>query len=235
MSACFAGELRLNSLKKAIAYRRGKKPKQPLLIPADKSGIMSYCAMNNLNVTDDVYEEGDAQAVLLPTSPIATTLDRVRNSGAQVLIVETLSHLSDEFATQEIIIEAVRHLGADVVSVREPKFNDEPRRQHIRQALALLNTSDKLLYAHKLREGRKHARTKNGKCEGRKPYGYSKDLDEAMRERAVLARMLKLRNQGMSDNKIAMALNTEGLRPRKGQRWWGKTVSLILGGSQGQR
>jgi DNA invertase Pin-like site-specific DNA recombinase len=222
-------------LKKAIAYRRDKKPEQPISALADKSGIMSYCSMNNLNVMDDVYEEGDARAVLSPTSPIAAMLDRVRSLGAQVLIVETLSHLSDEIAAQEIIIEAARHLGADVVSVREPKFNDESRRAPIRQALTLLNASNKRLYAQKLREGRKRARTKNGRCEGRKPYCYSKDPEEAMRERAVIARMRKLRNQGMSDNKIAMAFNTEGLRPRKGQRWWGKTVSLILRGSQALR
>jgi len=44
----------------------------------------------------------------------------------------------------------------------------------------------------------------------------------------MLDRMKALRETGMGFDRIAEVLNAEGLKPRTGAQWWGKTVNNIL-------
>jgi len=65
-------------------------------------------------------------------------------------------------------------------------------------------------------------KAKAGRCEGRKPFGHYDG------ERAILERMRALRQMDMGFDRIAEALNAEGLKPRTGARWLGRTVNNIL-------
>ena len=58
--------------------------------------------------------------------------------------------------------------------------------------------------------------------QGRKPYGFYAG------EPAVIERMQALQAAGMSYEGIAAQLNGEGVQPRAGGCWWGKTVNNIL-------
>jgi hypothetical protein len=40
--------------------------------------------------------------------------------------------------------------------------------------------------------------------------------------------MQALRANGLGFDRIAEKLNDEGIKPRTGERWWGKTVQRIL-------
>jgi hypothetical protein len=58
--------------------------------------------------------------------------------------------------------------------------------------------------------------------QGRKRYGFYEG------EAVVVARMKALQGAGLSYERIAEQLNAEGVAPRAGGRWWGKTVNNIL-------
>jgi hypothetical protein len=49
----------------------------------------------------------------------------------------------------------------------------------------------------------------------------------------VIERMRALQAEGLSYDRIAEKLNGEGVKPRAGGRWWGKTVSNILRQARG--
>ena len=57
---------------------------------------------------------------------------------------------------------------------------------------------------------------------GRKPYGFYDG------EESILARAIALRADGMAYDKIAAALNTEGLAPRSGKLWHAGVVHRLL-------
>jgi Recombinase len=65
-------------------------------------------------------------------------------------------------------------------------------------------------------------RAKTGRCEGRKPYGVRPGETEN------IARMKELRLEGLAVDKIAFALNAEGVRPRASERWHPTSVYRIL-------
>ena len=67
-------------------------------------------------------------------------------------------------------------------------------------------------------------RAKEGRCEGRKPYGFYEG------EQATIERIKDLRAEGMGFDRIAARLNEEGLKPRTGKRWHGLVVNRILTG-----
>jgi len=92
----------------------------------------------------------------------------------------------------------------------------------MRQIFGAIAQYEKSMIVAKLRGARQRIKAKTGRCEGRKPFGHYEG------ENAVLGRMKALRGTGMSFDRIAEALNGDGLKPRTGDRWWGKTVNNIL-------
>jgi hypothetical protein len=76
----------------------------------------------------------------------------------------------------------------------------------------------------KLRGARVRKKAKTRRCEGAKPFG------SLPGEAAVIERMKALRTAGMGFDRVAAALNAEGIRPRRGARWHGLTINKILTG-----
>jgi hypothetical protein len=65
---------------------------------------------------------------------------------------------------------------------------------------------------------------KEGHRGGAKPYG------KFAGEEVVIKRMVILRASGIGFDKIAALLNSEGLKPRRGEQWHGLTVNRVLTG-----
>ena len=74
----------------------------------------------------------------------------------------------------------------------------------------------------KLRGARQRMRTREGRCEGRKPYGQTEQ------ERAAMARMRTLRGSGLHFAEVAAQMNSESIPTRTGGAWHGGTISKIV-------
>jgi len=96
----------------------------------------------------------------------------------------------------------------------------------MRQMLGAFFQYEKTLLVAKLRGARQRMRASSGQlrggCEGRKPFGTRNGEPE------IVARILALKASGMVYNSIAETLNSEGLKPRKGQKWYASVVRDIL-------
>jgi Recombinase len=75
----------------------------------------------------------------------------------------------------------------------------------------------------KLRGARQRMKAKTGEqVEGAKSYGhYEGELE-------ILERIQALRAEGLGFDRIATALNADGLQPRRGAKWHGWSVNKIL-------
>jgi hypothetical protein len=91
----------------------------------------------------------------------------------------------------------------------------------MRQIFGAIAEYEKTTIVLKLRGARIRTKDKAGRCEGAKPYGTLSG------EAEVIERMA-LRASGMAFEKIATQLNAEGIAPRRGLKWYGKTVDKIL-------
>jgi len=85
---------------------------------------------------------------------------------------------------------------------------------------------DKSMVVLKLAGARARKRAKEGRCEGRKPFGHYPG------EKGALDRIHKLRNEGLGFDRIAVRLNEEGIPTRTGRPWHGVVINRILTGKR---
>lgn len=101
-------------------------------------------------------------------------------------------------------------------------LQDDPSRKLMRQIFGAVAEYEKTMVVLKLRGARQRLRAKEGRCEGRKAFGYFEG------ELAIVERMKALRASGIGYDKIAAELNRAGILSRSGSKWHGIVVNRIL-------
>ena len=95
----------------------------------------------------------------------------------------------------------------------------------MRQIMGAIAQYDKSMIVIKLRGARQRAKTRDGRCEGRKPYGFYEH------EASVLEEMKELA-QKATPCAVARELNARGRTGRGGKPWHSYVVSRILGAAK---
>jgi DNA invertase Pin-like site-specific DNA recombinase len=134
-----------------------------------------------------------------------------------------LDRLARDLMVQEAAIADLHKHGFTLISATEPDLMaKDPTRILMRQLLGAVAQYDKSQIVLKLRGARMRKRAREGRCEGRKPFGYYEGED------AVLAHLKALRAEGLGFDRIAARMNAEGLPTRTGKPWHGIVVNRIL-------
>jgi DNA invertase Pin-like site-specific DNA recombinase len=211
---------------KAFAYLRvsGKGQVEGDGFTRQLEAIKRYAQAHDIRIVKVFREEGVCGATDLENRPaLMAMLEALVANGTKLVLIEKLDRLARDLMVQETIIGDLRKRGFDLVSVTEPDLlQNDPTRILMRQIFGAIAQYEKAMIVAKLRGARQRMKAKTGRCEGRKPFGYYEG------ETAVLDRMKALRETGMGFDRIAEVLNAEGLKPRTGERWWGKTVNNIV-------
>jgi DNA invertase Pin-like site-specific DNA recombinase len=143
--------------------------------------------------------------------------------GIRTVVIEKLERLARELLVQEHIIADLKKRGITLLSTAEPDLgSDEPSRVFVRQILGAVAQYDRACIVLKLRGARLRMKAKEGRCEGRKPFGW---LEE---ERPALLMMRAMRKEGKLFRVITEELNTAGYRTKSGGMWIEGTVAAIL-------
>jgi DNA invertase Pin-like site-specific DNA recombinase len=213
---------------RAYAYLRvsGKDQVQGDGFTRQLDTIKRYAATHDIRIVKVFREEGVCGANELADRPaLLELLEALAADGARpkLVVIEKLDRLARDLMVQENIIADLRKRGFELLSAMEPDLLEhDPTRVMMRQIFGSVAQYEKAMIVAKLKGARDRMKAKTGRCEGRKPFGHYPG------EGATLERMHALRESGMGFDRIADVLNTEGLKPRTGKRWWGKTISNIL-------
>jgi DNA invertase Pin-like site-specific DNA recombinase len=147
----------------------------------------------------------------------------LHSNGVRVIIVEKLDRVERDLMIQEAAIADLRKHGFTLVSVQEPALMaNDPTRVLMRQLMGAVAQYDKSQIVAKLRGARMRKRAKEGRCEGRKPYGFYDG------ENTIIECMKALRAEGLGFDRIAARMNAEGLQTRTRGHWHGVMVNRIL-------
>jgi DNA invertase Pin-like site-specific DNA recombinase len=188
------------------------------------AAIKAYAAQHDIRIVKVFREEGVCGATDLENRPaLLAMLEALAADGVKLVAIEKLDRLARDLMVQETIIADLRKRGFELLSVMEPDLlQNDPTRILMRQVFGAIAQYEKAMIVAKLRGARQRMKAKTGRREGRKPFGHYDG------EPAILGRMVTLRQTDMGFDRIAEALNAEGLKPRTGERWWGRTVNNIL-------
>ncbi len=188
------------------------------------TAIKKYAAANDVKIVRIFREEGVSGSTDWEHRPAFSDMMGVLlSNGVRTVLVERLDRVARDLLVQESVIADFQRKQLHLVSVSEPDLlSDDPSRVLMRQMLGAFFQYEKTLLVAKLKGARQRVRAQTGTCEGRKPYG------SRIGETEVVNRIVAMRKNGTSVDKIAAALNLEGIRPRQGSRWYATSVYRVL-------
>jgi DNA invertase Pin-like site-specific DNA recombinase len=213
-------------MQKAFAYLRvsGKGQIEGDGFTRQRAAIKAYADANGLKIVRQFREEGVSGTIETMDRPAwAEMMAALHANGVRTIIVEKLDRVARDLMVQEACIADLRKYGFTLISVAEPDLMaNDPTRVLMRQLMGAVAQYDKSQIVAKLRGARMRKRAAEGRCEGRKPYGFYDG------ENAIIERMKALRAEGLGFDRIAAAMNAEGLPTRSRGRWHGFAVNQIL-------
>jgi len=211
---------------KAFAYLRvsGRGQVDGDGFPRQLAAIEKYAAANGIKIVRVFREEGVSGTTDWENRPaFSEMMSLLLNNGVHTVLVERLDRIARDLLVQESVIGDFQRKGLDLVSVSEPDLlSNDPSRVLMRQMLGAFFQYEKTLLVAKLRGSRERMRKREGRCEGRKPYG------DRPGEADALAKIMQLRSKGLSYDAIADTLNSDGVVTRYGGTWFGSTIRKIV-------
>lgn len=151
-------------------------------------------------------------------------------NGCRVIVVERLDRVARDLSIQLQIIALLSSKGLTLISADTGQNVTRPSDPMIKamcQVQGAFAELDKNLLVRKLKKGREAKKKKDGRCEGRKPFGYYEN------EKKTFARIRDLHRKPQGKprrgpSEIAEILNAEKLFTRKGTNWCRQTVHQII-------
>jgi DNA invertase Pin-like site-specific DNA recombinase len=220
---------------KAFSYLRvsGKGQIDGDGFPRQRSVCEAYARRHQIEIVREFVEKGvSGTKDAFDREALTDLFVALKANGVRLVLAERADRLARDLMISEILLGEFRKIGVRVIAAESGTEltveDNDPTRKLIRQVLGAISEWEKSVIVQKLRAARIRIRKSKGRCEGRKPYGAT----EA--EQAVIAKILKLRGQGVSIAKIANQLNAEGVKPRtpaktgKEPKWHPTTVQRIL-------
>jgi len=219
-------------MNKAFAYLRvsGKGQIEGDGFTRQLGAIKQYATANDIKLSQVFKEEGVTGTRETMDRPAwSEMIAALHSNGVKTIIVEKLDRLARDLMVQEAAIADLRKHGFTLVSVQEPDLMaTDGTRVLVRQMMGAVAQYEKTQIVSKLRGARMRKRAKEGRCEGRKPYGFYEG------EMGVIDRMKALRGDGLGFDRIAAQMNAEGIETRTRGRWHGVMVNRILGAQNAQ-
>lgn len=211
---------------KAFAYLRvsGKGQVDGDGFERQLAAIKAYAKANDIAIADVYREEaitGTMDSFDRPAWIAMTTA--ILANGVRTIIVEKCDRLARSAGIQEYILMDMQRRGIRVLSADAADLEtDDPMRILFRQVVGAIAQYEKAMIVLKLRGARQRIKAREGRCEGRKPYGTREG------ERDIIAIMHGWTRVGHGYDEIARLANARAIPSRSGKPWRGSTVRTIL-------
>ena len=217
-------------MKSVVAYLRvsGKSQVEGDGFPRQVSAVQACCDSKELKLIRQYREEAVSGKLDEDSRPaFQDMVSDLLNNGCRTIIVESLDRLARQYDIQQRLAEYLASKGLTLISANTGEditaaLLGDPMRRAMVQMQGIFAELDKNMIVAKLRKARMRKKAATGHCEGRKPYGHRPG------EQAIIERILALRKAGTALDAIADTLNSEGIAPRAGGKWYGSAVNNIV-------
>lgn len=186
--------------------------------------IQRHSATQGIEILKVYRDEGVSGTRELTDRPaLVDLLLAIEDGDVRIVYIERLDRLARDLMTQQNILRDLKRKEITIISVAEPDLcSDDPSRVLMRQIFGAIAEYDRRMIVLKLRGARQRMKARTGRCEGAKAFGHAEG------HQATIERIRSLRAAGMAVDKIALALNVEGLVSKSGGKWYGSSVRNVL-------
>lgn len=204
-----------------------------------RADIKRWAKANGHKIVDEFTDAVTGKADTNDRPGLTQALQLLRKPPeADGLIVGKLDRLARQLTVQEAILALVWREGGRVFAAESGEVlksdPDDPMRDAMRQMMGVFAELDRKTVVKRLRDGRRVKAEAGRKAVGQYAYGTQgvgkgreRDAGPQDEEQAAIARIVELRDQGVSYRGICATLDAEGHRPRKAAAWSPMSVRNI--------
>lgn len=220
-----------NGKPRVILYARvssKEQAKHGYSIRQQIDALRQHAEDSGYTVVAEVRDEGHSGATL-DRPGLNQVRDLVAEGGVDVVLAQDLDRISREPWHYEYLKANFADYGTTLVALDDGD-DDSPMGEfvsYIRRGVAKLERQD---ISRRTQRGRRQ-RVREGKIigGGSPPYGYRYNADKTNYEidwpaMIIIRRIFKMSAEGASLNKIKKTLESDGIRPPKGGRYWHRAV-----------
>jgi DNA invertase Pin-like site-specific DNA recombinase len=218
---------------KAYGYTRVSTDDQAedgVSLEAQRAKIAAWCLANDVELADTFVDAGLSGKRADNRPALQEALAAVC-SAKGVLVVYSLSRLARSTKDTINIGERLEKAGAELVSLSEKIDTTSAAGKMIFRMLAVLVEFERDLVSERTKCALQHKKSKGERC-GQLPFGYDADdygrLVENPQEQGVIRLAHRLRNKGLSVQRVADWLNAMGICTKEGNAWYDMTVRRVL-------
>src|SRR6516162_7342916 len=222
-------------MKDAISYIRVSSEEQAdsgLGLEAQRQRITAYCTMKGLRLVEVFEDPGISGGKPLASRPAGSRLLAAARKNKAVVVVAKLDRLFRSVADAASIIADFDKKRIQLVAIAEGFDMTNPYGRAMAQMASVFAELERAMIRERTRSAMSVKRARGERISGHAPYGWDFGrnglLVENAREQKIISRMRRMHAEGMSYRGIAVRLDEEGIRPKRGKRWIHTTVKSIL-------
>jgi DNA invertase Pin-like site-specific DNA recombinase len=161
-----------------------------------------------------------------------TMLLDILTNGVRTIIVESMDRFARDLMVQIRLLAELRARGISLVNASTgqdvtAEVSGDPMREAMITMQGVFAQLDKKLLVRKLAKARQAIRDRDGRCEGRKPFGDKPGESDVVQTILTMRRATRRRGR-QSFAQIAAALNTAAVPTRYGKPWKPGSVYAVV-------
>jgi DNA invertase Pin-like site-specific DNA recombinase len=208
-------------------------------LDAQRKAIRAWAKANGHRIVHWCADEGRSGALdVSERAGLACAVEAVKSGASRGVVVARLDRLARSLTVQEGILAVLWRNGGSVFTADtgelRPDDPDDPMRTAVRQVVGVFAQLDRAMVVKRLRDGRTAKASTGRKAVGAYAYGYrghgkgrERDATPEPTEQEAVRMIVELRRSGKSYREIVAALEAEGHRPRRADRWSPMSVRNI--------
>ena len=217
-------------MNKAIGYIRVSTQQQAeegVSLEAQRAKIEAWCVINDYELTN-VYCDSGISGTKSDRPELLAALEHTTKDTA--LICYSLSRLTRSTKDMLQLSEELNRKGANLVSLTEKIDTTTAAGKMLFRMLAVLNEFERDQIAERTKTALSHKKA-NQEAYNHTPFGYQRKGDKFVKdvgESKAIALIQRKREQGASIRDIVEELNSNGIKPKKANKWNPSSVYYLL-------
>jgi site-specific DNA recombinase len=217
---------------KAVGYTRVSTDKQAergVSLEAQLEKIRAMAVVQGADVVEVVQDAGES-AKSLERPGMARLLAMVDAREVQVVIIAKLDRLTRSVRDLGELMERFNKKGVSLVSVAESLDTGSAAGRLVLNIMTAVSQWEREAIGERTATALQHKKA-HRRVYNHVPYGYQSadgELVPVAEEQAVVSRVKLLRANRWSLQRVADALNSDGVLTKHGKRWFAQTVKDVL-------
>src|SRR5438067_1388002 len=209
-------------MKDAISYIRVSSEEQAdsgLGLEAQRQRIAAYCAMKELHLAEVFEDPGISAGKPLASRPAGSKLLAAAKKSKAVVVVAKLDRLFRSVADAANVIADFDKKGIQLVAIAEGLDMTNMYGRAMAQMASVFAELERAMIRERTRSAMSVKRSRGERISGHAPYGWDFGVADHLvwnpQEQKIIARMRRLRAEGLSYRGIAVRLDGEGILPKR--------------------